>query len=63
VCLVYDSTNEDTFESLNYWVEELNEKVEQEGVVLAVVASKTDWFEQEQVKPKKAKDFSSSINA
>ena len=44
-------------------MEELNEKVEQEGVVLAVVASKTDWFEQEQVKAKRAKDFSNGINA
>ena len=57
VCLVYDSTNQDTFESLNYWVEELTEKVEQEGVVLAVVASKTDYVEAEQVKAKRGKDF------
>ena len=28
VCLVYDSTNQDSFESLNYWIEELTDKVE-----------------------------------
>ena len=63
VCLVYDSTNQDTFESLSYWVDELSEKVEQEGVVVAVVASKIDYVEAEQVKGKRGKDFAQNINA
>ena len=63
VCLVYDSTNIDTFESLSYWVEELSEKVESEGLVMAVVASKVDFIEAEQVRVKQGKEYAANINA
>ena len=48
VCLVYDSTNLKTFEGLNYWVNELEEKCD-EKVVLGVVASKIDLSHNEEV--------------
>jgi len=61
VCLVYDSTNGDTFESLNYWVDELREKVESEGVVIAIVASKVDFVEKEEIKAKQGKEYAQSV--
>ena len=63
MCLVYDSTNADTFESLNYWVDELKEKVESEGVVIAIVASKVDFVEKEEVKSKQGKEYAQSVSA
>ncbi len=63
MCLVYDSTNSDSFESLSYWVDELSEKVAQDGVVLAVVASKADYVEASQVSMKRGKEFASEQNA
>ena len=44
MCLVYDTTDSESFESLNYWVDELNEKAE--STLLAVCASKIDRIEQ-----------------
>ena len=46
--MVYDSTNLKTFEGLNYWVNELEEKCD-EKVVLGVVASKIDLSHNEEV--------------
>ena len=45
MCLTYDSTQAESFESLNYWIEELQEKVETEQVMIAIVSSKIDFAE------------------
>ena len=40
--LVYDVTNEQTLESLNYWLNELNDKVDQENMLLCLAGNKCD---------------------
>jgi small GTP-binding protein len=40
--LTYDITNEKTFESLSYWVEELKYKCDQEKLVLCLAGNKCD---------------------
>jgi small GTP-binding protein len=40
--LTYDVTNEKTFESLNYWVEELKYKCDEEKLVLCLAGNKCD---------------------
>lgn len=40
--LTYDITNEKTFESLNFWVEELKYKCDQEKLVLCLAGNKCD---------------------
>jgi small GTP-binding protein len=40
--LAYDITNEKTFESLNYWIEELRYKCEHENLVLCLAGNKCD---------------------
>ena len=40
--LTYDVTNEQTLESLNYWLNELNDKVEIDNMVLCLAGNKND---------------------
>ena len=40
--LTYDVTNEQSLESLNYWLNELNDKVEIDNMVLCLAGNKTD---------------------
>ena len=40
--LTYDVTNEQTLESLNYWLNELNDKVEVDNMVLCLAGNKND---------------------
>ena len=63
MCLCYDSTSEDSFEALQYWIEELNSKADNTSIVKAVVATKTDWVENNAVEVKRAKAYAQSVNA
>ena len=40
--LTYDVTNEQSLESLNYWLNELNDKVEIDNMVLCLAGNKND---------------------
>lgn len=40
--LVYDVTNPKSFESLNFWLQELEGKVKNEGLVLGLAGNKCD---------------------
>ena len=48
VCLVYDSTDSASFETLSFWHKELEERG-QSNVLINVVASKIDLDEKEEV--------------
>ena len=63
VCLCYDSTSEDSFEALQYWCDELNSKSDNTNIVKAVVATKTDWVENNAVESKRAKAYAQSVGA
>jgi len=40
--LVYDVTNRSTFDSIKYWMNELDSKIKQDGIIIAMVGNKCD---------------------
>lgn len=62
VCLVYDSTNEESFGALQYWVDELNNKADPR-IMKTIVASKVDMVDDQQVSIQVANKFAKSIKA
>lgn len=56
--LVYDATNIKSFESLQYWLNELDSKTKNEGMIIALAGNKSDLPDnQKQVSFTKAKTF------
>ena len=61
--LTYDVTNEQTLESLNYWLNELNDKVEIDNMVLCLAGNKSDIeSSKRQVSTAKGKAFAEEHN-
>ena len=61
--LTYDVTNESSLESLNYWLNELNDKVEIDNMVLCLAGNKNDVDPSEKRIPtSKAKAFAEEHN-
>lgn len=40
--MVYDVTDDKSFQSMDYWLKELEEKREKEGMILVLVGNKCD---------------------
>ena len=40
--LVYDVTDPETFKDINYWINELENKVRTEGMIIMIVGNKCD---------------------
>ena len=62
VCLVYDSTNSESFEGLDYWVKELDQCAGEE-IVRCVIASKVDDDENKKVSSLDASEYAKKIGA
>ena len=61
--LVYDITNERSFEQLkSYWYQEVKQKGEK-NVVFAVAGNKCDLFSEEKVNEKQGREFATEIGA
>ena len=61
--LTYDVTNEQSLESLNYWLNELNDKVEIDNMVLCLAGNKSDIeSSKRQVSTSKGKAFAEEHN-
>lgn len=61
--LTYDVTNEKSFESLSYWIEELSSKINQDKIVLCLAGNKCDSESNEKkVKTQVAKKFADDYN-
>ena len=63
VILVYDITNLNTFNQLEYWHNQVVKQLTEEGYILAIVGNKQDLFKDEKVKEEQGKKFASEINA
>lgn len=63
MCLCYDSTSEDSYEALSYWADELRSKSDNDNIIIAVVATKTDWVDRAEVPLKTAKAYAQSLKA
>lgn len=61
--LTYDVTNDQSLESLNYWLKELNDKVDQDNMLLFLAGNKTDVDASEKRVPTaKGKQFAEENN-
>ncbi len=61
--LTYDITNESSFASIDFWIEELKFKVENENMILCLVGNKSDVTQDERkVSTAKAKNFAQENN-
>ena len=61
--LTYDVTNEESLEGLNYWLNELNDKVEIDDMILCLVGNKNDVdASQKVVSTSKGKAFAEEHN-
>ena len=54
--MVYDITNERTFERAQDWIKELNENAEVD-IVIALVGNKTDLEDKREISTQKGKDY------
>ena len=63
VILVYDITNEKTFDEIkNYWYEQIKQNCDK-NTIIAVAANKSDLSEQREVPDNEGEEFAKSINA
>ena len=63
IVLVYDITSQKTFDEIkNYWYEQIKQ-IGGENVVIALVANKSDLYEEKQVDDKVGQEFAQSIGA
>ena len=61
--LTYDVTNEQSLDSLNYWLNELNDKVDQDNMLLCLAGNKNDVDSSEKKVPtSKGKQFAEEHN-
>ena len=61
--LVYDVSNPDSLEALDYWIKELNEKVNNENFLIAIAGNKCDLPpEMKKVSYNQGKDFANEKN-
>lgn len=63
ICLVYDSTSEKSFDALNFWVDEIKQRVDMESIQIYVVASKVDNSNAEEVSIIAGNTFAKKIGA
>ena len=62
VIFVYDITNKESFTDLNYWVNDIKERLG-DNYMKGVVANKADLFLNEVVKKEEGEEYATSINA
>ena len=61
--LTYDVTNEASLESLDYWLKELNDKVDQDNMLLCLAGNKNDVDPNEKKVPTaKGKEYAETHN-
>jgi GTPase SAR1 family protein len=63
ICLVYDSTSQKSFDALNFWVEEIKQRVDMDAVQIYVVASKVDNSNAEEVSVVAGNNFAKKVGA
>ena len=63
VILVYAIDSKDSFEGLEFWYNSLKEKLEGESYVLAIVGSKSDLIDKEDIPEEEGKKFAEEKNA
>ena len=62
IIFVYDITNRNSFDELNYWVNSVKDELNYEPVI-GLVGNKIDLFEKEEVNHKDGQDYADKIGA
>ena len=59
--LVYDTTNLETFKSLDFWVNALKENNSNSNCILGIVGNKCDKIDEQEVNEKEAENYAKSL--
>ena len=62
ILLIYDITNKNSFNNLNYWLEELEKNCDINNLFIYLVGNKADLIKEREVSYEEAKDFADKIN-
>ena len=63
VIFVYDITNKESFESLEFWINSVNEELKDKNYIKAIIGNKKDLFLKEEVKEEEAEIYANSKGA
>ena len=63
IIFVYDITNKNTFTKLEYWVNKVNDEIDNDKIIKGLAANKIDLFENSQVGKKEGEDYGKTIGA
>ena len=63
VIFIYDITRRETFLGLNYWINSVNDELENEEVIMGVAANKIDLFDEMEVEKEEGEEYAKTINA
>ena len=60
--IIYDITERNSFEQLNYWIDEVIDINKDEEIIIGIAANKNDLFEYQEVDTKEGKKFANDNN-
>ena len=63
IIFVYDITSQDSFTNLNYWIEAVKENINNDNIILGLVANKMDLFNESEVPKEKGEEYAKEIGA
>ena len=63
IIFVYDITNKDSFTELDYWVNKVNDEIENDKIIKGLTANKIDLFEDSQVEKNEGEEYAKKIGA
>ena len=61
--LIYDITNKESFDDLDYFYNQVDEMVGKDNVIFGVIANKTDLNKEQIITSEEGKEYSNKINA
>ena len=63
IIFVYDITNKDSFIELDYWVNKVNDEIDNDNIIKGLTANKIDLFEDSQVEKNEGEEYTKKIGA
>ena len=61
--IVYDITNRQSFEKLNFWINLVKEVNENRNLIIGIAANKSDLYENTEVNKEEGEEYAKNINA
>ena len=63
VLLIYDITNKESFDELDYFYNDVDKNVGKDNVIFGVIANKTDLNKEQIITSEEGKEYAKKINA